>query len=269
MPNCIANQLPISPGITESISAGFCKQCQKMHSLGEGNCRQYSIEFQESLANANRIDFLIPQDEPNPKCTLDYLFGKARGKMFGVMECMRPDGSVIFLHAFSGQYNGLLLVDGWAPPLFDVAQWEQTNFATEKTIKKLGRDIEQLALDSPTRKELRQKRRTLSRDLMTQLHNLYCVRNFRGKHSLLSQVFLPEGAGIPTGTGDCCAPKLLNQAILNNLLPLGMIEFYLGKENLSGTRQHGQIYPPCRDKCQPLLGYMLCGLDEMSTPQDT
>jgi tRNA pseudouridine32 synthase/23S rRNA pseudouridine746 synthase len=64
------------------------------------------------------------------------------------------------------------------------------------------------------------------------------------------------------GVGECCAPKLLNYAALNGLKPLGLSEFYWGKENKSGTRKHGEFYPACAEKCQPILGFMLCGIKE-------
>jgi len=69
---------------------------------------------------------------------------------------------------------------------------------------------------------------------------------------------------IPTGAGECCAPKLLNYAALNGLKPVGLSEFYWGKENKSGTRQHKQFYPACVEKCQPILGFMLCGAEKWS-----
>ena len=63
------------------------------------------------------------------------LFGPAKGKMFGVMECLAPDGTTVFLQAFSGQYNGIWLVDGWAPPLFAVDDFLSITLDKEKQIK--------------------------------------------------------------------------------------------------------------------------------------
>jgi hypothetical protein len=97
---------------------------------------------------------------------------------------------------------------------------------------------------------------------MQDIHRLYTLTNFRGELRPLTEAFTASG-GIPTGTGDCCAPKLLNQAIQKCLLPLGMAEFYWGRENSSQTRHHGRFYPSCDTKCTPILGFMLCGLDEL------
>jgi hypothetical protein len=68
---------------------------------------------------------------------------------------------------------------------------------------------------------------------------------------------------MPTGTGDCCGPKLLAQAAIEGLRPLGLAEFYWGRENRSGSRRHTTFSASCPEKCGPILGFMLCGLDEL------
>ena len=42
--------------------------------------------------------------------------------------------------------------------------------------------------------------------------------------------------------------------------PIWLAEIYWGKANRSGTRMQGIFYSPCQEKCQPLLGFMLCGI---------
>ena len=100
------------------------------------------------------------------------------------------------------------------------------------------------------------------RDLMQQIHRLYRLKNFRGQEISLFSAYSGKN-GIPTGTGDCCAPKLLNLAASRGLIPLGLAEFYWGRENRSKSRIHGHFYPSCREKCQPILGFMLCGLEKL------
>ncbi|MGB3267174.1 MAG: RluA family pseudouridine synthase, partial [Microcoleus sp.] len=65
---------------------------------------------------------------------------------------------------------------------------------------------------------LKKQRKELSRELQAQMHAAYTLVNFLGKSRSLLQL-MPAGA-IPTGTGDCCAPKLLHYAAANNLKPL-------------------------------------------------
>ncbi len=188
------------------------------------------------------------------------LFGKMRGKMFGVMTCLAADGSTLTLKAFSGQFEGSWLAAGWVPPLFDVGTWDRINTPMEQAIKDLSLEI--AAGPKDTTVSLRLERRRMSRLLMRRLHALYRLRNFTGRTVVFADIF-PEGHGIPTGTGDCCAPKLFNHAATHGLIPLTLCEFYWGRANRSETRRHGTFYPPCTEKCGPLMGAMLCGLEEL------
>ncbi len=240
--------------------SGFCQHCGKNHFLPEGKSRQHALDLMAALEKAGRIDLEVSEGDANPLFELDYLYGSARGQMFGILEFRAPDGSHGVLRAFSGQYNGQWQVEGWAPPLFDESTWQQVNQIGEPQIKKLGRQIKKLADHDPFRKELILKRRALSQQLMKDLHATYLLTNFRGESKTLADVFLGS-SGMPTGTGDCCAPKLLNYAAKHNLTPLGISEFYLGKENRSQTKEHGAFYPSCNSKCQPILGFLLCGLE--------
>jgi hypothetical protein len=127
----------------------------------------------------------------------------------------------------------------------------------DKQIKDLGRSINELP-EGPACRELILERKNLSQKLMKKIHSLYRVHNFRSEVRSLSDFF---EKGIPTGAGDCCAPKLLNTAAKQNLRPRSIAEIYWGRANRSGTRKQGNFYTPCREKCRPLLGFMLCGIE--------
>ncbi len=240
----------------------------------------------------------------NHKFSTNYLFGDARGQMFGVLECKDGSGNTIILKAFSCQYNGEWLVDGWVPPIFDVDAFHKLTQPVYKKINALGRRIKTFdpsnaathpglrsplqkrgaleipstggvperrggSLNSPRndiseKKELIEQRAALSRNLMREIHNLYTLTNFNGEKRPLFDVF--DAKTVPAGTGDCCAPKLLNYAALNGLKPIGLSEFYFGKESKSGEKQHGEFYPPCIEKCQPILEFMLEGAGDFSRP---
>ncbi|MEG4577066.1 pseudouridine synthase [Microcoleus sp. N3A4] len=103
---------------------------------------------------------------------------------------------------------------------------------------------------------LKQRRKELSRELQTQMHEAYTLVNFLGKSRSISSL-MPTNS-IPTGTGDCCAPKLLHCAAANNLKPLAMAEFWWGPP--SGDKIQGEFYGACGDRCQPLMGFLLSGL---------
>lgn len=193
-------------------------------------------------------------DGSDPALSTEVLFGESRGHMFGVLECLDAAGNTVLLKAFSGQYNGHWLADGWAPPIIDANNFNRIVDPVDRKIKRLDRQIAE-----NKDRELIRKRKALSQELMKQLHAQYQLKNFCGETRPLTAVF--PTLGIPAGVGDCCAPKLLNFAAKNGLRPVGLSEFYWGRENRSGTRQHKQFYPACAEKCQPILGFMLCGLD--------
>ena len=72
----------------------------------------------------------------------------------------------------------------------------------------------------------------------------------------------------PGGTGDCCAPKLLQYAYLHHLKPVCMAEFWWGPSPKTEIRHHGQFYPACSGKCKPVLTWMLQGLDIDPNPEE-
>ncbi|MBD2466403.1 RluA family pseudouridine synthase [Nostoc sp. FACHB-145] len=106
-------------------------------------------------------------------------------------------------------------------------------------------------------RELKQQRKALSRQLQAQMHATYSLMNFFGQ-SLSLQKLMPNG--LPTGTGDCCAPKLLHYAATHHLKPLAMAEFWWGSS--SGDKVQGQFYEACAERCQPLMGFLLSGMGQ-------
>ncbi len=125
----------------------------------------------------------------------------------------------------------------------------------------LKRILEQA--DEQTR-NLKQQRKIISRQLQEQMHQAYRLMNFLGTSSSLREL-MP--AGIPTGTGDCCAPKLLHYAASQGLKPIAMAEFWWG-DGACGSggewgrtkKYQGKFYGACLERCQPLMGFMLAGV---------
>jgi tRNA pseudouridine32 synthase/23S rRNA pseudouridine746 synthase len=106
-------------------------------------------------------------------------------------------------------------------------------------------------------RELKQQRKELSRELQTQMHAAYSLTNFAGQSLSLQQ--LMPGGSMPTGTGDCCAPKLLHYAATHRLKPLAMAEFWWGSSSADGDKIQGEFYGACAERCQPLMGFLLSG----------
>lgn len=104
--------------------------------------------------------------------------------------------------------------------------------------------------------ELKQQRKILSRRLQIQMYSAYSVTNFLGQTKSLEE--LMSNGFLPTGTGDCCAPKLLHYAATQGFKPLAMAEFWWGDSNLD--KRQGEFYGACLERCQPLMGFLLSGL---------
>lgn len=101
--------------------------------------------------------------------------------------------------------------------------------------------------------ELQLHRSTLTSESLEKVHELYSFYCFDGKIRSLKQICKNQLP--PTGTGDCCAPKLLNFAFKNNLTPLSMCEVFYGRsteKKISGCK-----YSPCDERCGLILPEIL------------
>ncbi|MBI9108358.1 MAG: hypothetical protein JEZ04_16550 [Spirochaetales bacterium] len=238
-----------------------CASCGKIHSIADESARAHCLKLMDRLKLCGSLDFEHPGSETDQRLSTLPLFGEGRGQMFGILVCAPPipGGQEIILKAFSGQFNGIWEIPGWAPPLLDPAIFDAAVKLADPAIKALSTEID---ARSPgiERRTLIEKRRILSQLHMREIHDMYTIRNFKDETTSLFALFSGR-IGIPAGTGDCCAPKLLNYASLHGLKPLSLAEFFWGRENRSATKQHRGFYAPCNDKCAPILGYMLCGAD--------
>lgn len=113
---------------------------------------------------------------------------------------------------------------------------------------------------------MRARRKAMSEALQERIFRLFVVSNARGERRDLVEVFKPLGTLPPAGAGECCAPRLLNYAFVNHLLPVCMAEFWWGASPVGEVRHHGHFYPACRSKCKPILDFMLQGLDVEDNP---
>ncbi len=258
----------------EASAFGHCVACGVSHSLPYGSAKFYACALRQELeakgdmllpipdgvTDQQKIQAQVDALAGNPRYSMDYLWGSALGQMLGIMVCRKQDGTVGLVRAFSGQYDRLYEIPGWAPPVMDLAQYNAVNSVGNKIVNGYTDRINALApSDKVLLQQLKQERKSRSRSLMDELYGLYILGNFSGDKKPLKEVFYSK-QGMRTGTADCCAPKLIHYAQQNQLTPLGIAEFFYGAENKSQTRQHGKFYEACEEKCQPILGFMLCGL---------
>ena len=115
---------------------------------------------------------------------------------------------------------------------------------------------------------MRARRKAMSEALQERIFGLFIISNARGEQRDLVEVFKPLGTLPPAGAGECCAPRLLNYAFVNHLLPVCMAEFWWGASPVGEVRHHGHFYPACRSKCKPILDFMLQGLDIEDNPME-
>ena len=109
---------------------------------------------------------------------------------------------------------------------------------------------------------LKLERKTLSAKLQKQLHRQYKFLNANGESKDLIYIFKSTALGLPpAAAGECAAPKLFQYAFENDLKPIAMAEFWWGISPNTEVRKHGQFYPSCRSKCEPILGHMMQGLE--------
>ncbi len=112
-----------------------------------------------------------------------------------------------------------------------------------------------------TLEDLKQQRKEQSHALQQWLFDQYNFLNIKGEKRNVIDIFRNRVIDTPpSGTGDCAAPKLLQYAFSENLKPICMAEFWWGKSPASEIRKHGNFYPACRGKCEPILGHMLTGM---------
>jgi tRNA pseudouridine32 synthase/23S rRNA pseudouridine746 synthase len=118
--------------------------------------------------------------------------------------------------------------------------------------------------------QVKDERSLKSADLQQQIFSKYTFLNALGEWKSLKEIFdFLKPLNPPAGSGECAAPKLLHYAYLQNLKPICMAEFWWGKSPSSEVRKHGNFYPACRGKCEPILGHMLQGLEVDKNPMLT
>ena len=215
--------------------------CYEPHPL----CCQAAAEVQQYIATHEEI-----------RCDAD------NGKMFGVLVVESAEG-LAFLAAYSGLLAGRNDWPYFVPPVYDAQQPDGHFKVTEREISLTTH------LSPLTSKQM-------SQELQTWLFHQYQLLNARGEVKDLVDIWqqyysrpkLRQKYPLPPGgTGDCCAPKLLQYAYQHALRPICMAEFWWGKTTKEELRQHLNYYPACRGKCKPILTWMLQGLDVDPNPE--
>ena len=191
-----------------------------------------------------------------------------QGKMFGVLVVKTSTGEVGFLAAFSGNLAGSNHHDYFVPPVYDLLnpdgyfKEEEARISAINVMLNHTNDNNQEIIEA-----LKEERKQRSIALQQWIFEQFRLRNARGEEQDIYSIFTQTAhRNPPAGTGECAAPKLLQYAYLNNLQPLAMAEFWWGDSPKGEIRRHGHYYPACRHKCEPILNFMLQGLELEPNP---
>ena len=191
-----------------------------------------------------------------------------QGKMFGVLVVKTPTGEVGYLAAFSGNLAGSNHHDYFVPPVYDLLnpdgyfKEEEARISAINVMLNHTNDNNQEIIEA-----LKEERKQRSIALQQWIFEQFRLRNARGEEQDIYSIFTQTAhRNPPAGTGECAAPKLLQYAYLNNLQPLAMAEFWWGNSPKGEIRRHGHYYPACRHKCEPILNFMLQGLQVEPNP---
>ena len=137
------------------------------------------------------------------------------------------------------------------------ARWQQSIDTIKEDLAQSDRKIA----------EWKAERQERSATLQQLIFKHFVMLNANGESRDLCEIFADTPQGTPpAGAGECAAPKLLQYAYAHDMRPISMGEFWVGESPKDVIRREGCFYPSCKAKCEPILGWMLQGLDVEPNP---
>lgn len=194
---------------------------------------------------------------------------KDNGIMIGCLVCWNKDKNQReIVYAVSGNAKELVYADSvtplptahFAPSIATAPQIAQALAEYDREIHELTDKINLLkSSKSPDTKtdsaasaqlqELKTRRTSLTDISLRRVFSLYTFTRWDGQKITLNQIINAHNGELPpTGTGDCCAPKLFSYAFEHNLQPVSLAEIHY---------PDGVSYPPCNERCGYILPYIL------------
>ena len=208
--------------------------------------RHYCMEFISGIEDGSIILKQISKPSQDRQ---------GHGFMAGALVCVNDKGERVILEAISGIAYEIASIrrEGpqkiIVPPIVSPEQIEKALKKNDKIIHDLTKKI------NTGHDELKEERTALTTESLLNVFSLYTFTRFDGTKITLNEIIKAHGDNLPpTGTGDCCAPKLLSYAFEHALTPLSMDEvFYSYKGGNTKNKINGVSYPPCDERC----GYIL------------
>ena len=228
--------------------------------------RHYCLEFIKGIEDGSVIlKQVTPESEER----------RGHGVMVGALVCSNAAGQRVVLHAVSGISVEAIDVHGVGepvepplnkiivPPIATPQKIEKALAKNDKKIHELTDEINHIAtsgvpepVEGPHKQALVEQRTALTDESLRNVFNLYEFTRFDGTKITLNQIIQEHGGKLPpTGTGDCCAPKLLSYAFEHGLTPVSMDEVFYGRD--TPKKKKGTSYPPCDERCGYILPWIL------------
>ena len=233
------------------------------------SARHYCMEFISGIEDGSLVLKQLSKESEERK---------GHGVMIGALVCVNAAGERVVLEALSGisvaalrQAQGPQEPQGArgvgepvepplkkiiVPPIVSPEEIEQALAKNDKKIHELTDALEGRGVGEPVEPHLKEQRTKLTTESLLNVFSLYTFTRFDGKKITLNEIIQAHGGKLPpTGTGDCCAPKLLSYAFEHNLTPISMDEIFYGRDTKNKT--NGTSYPPCDERCGYILPYIL------------
>lgn len=186
-----------------------------------------------------------------------YDFDTNRGKMFGILVVQKADNTYGYLGTVSGKLPGNVRCDKFIPSVLDNSS---ADFYFNKGMTELTEIGNEIKMTNNLSKvsELSNTRRLKSIALQQRIFEDYVFLDLIGNEKNVIQIFEDSTHNSPpAASGECAAPKLLQYSLKNQLRPIALAEFWWGAPPKGKERKHKVFYPACKDKCRPILEYML------------
>jgi len=213
---------------------------------------------------------------------------KNQGVMLGALVCKDKNGNEVNLVTNSGNAkkieNGKRKTENdffgeivFVEPVVSAEEIENALAENDKEIHEITKEIQKLkenltegntAHCSLLTAHLKQ----LCAASLSKVHALYKFHCIDGNVRTLKEICAMYNGGKlpPTGTGDCCAPKLLDYVFAHDLMPISLAETeYTARPEEQGRAKrcpepnfplstfHFPLIPPCDERCGILLPAML------------
>lgn len=193
---------------------------------------------------------------------------RGQGIMLGALICRDQDGKRVVLRTVSGIGKELVFCDDdgsiFVRPIVSAEKINAALAKNDARIHELTKIINELkrarnaagskhSVQSAAEKQYSEERTALTNESLLAVYGLYSFSCADGDKRSLLEICADKLP--PTGTGDCCAPKLLDFAFSHSLVPLSMAEVFYGSD--TKMRISCRKYPPCDERCALLLPAML------------